>query len=541
MRKTAICIILVLTAICGYAQTAYDALLFSEANYEGTARTTAMGNAFTALGGDLGSVTINPAGSAVAGYSQITLTPALTISANTAQGVLPPVNNGSLPYFENKMRSMDTRFSMPNFGVNLDFDTHRTSGLKKVSVGFIMNKSAGWDADVYASGTNNSTTFMGAMAYEATVGGYKATDLASANAYDRMPWMPVIGYQSGMISTFGGYENQFVGASETILSNGDIRLGGPIQQSYGRQVQGGKYDYVFNIGANISDFIYLGANLGLSSLEYGYDEYFKESAIDPSDFRIEMDNGDSFEFHDMAYMYSYSATGTGCYGKFGVIITPCKGFRAGAAIQTPTISHITEEWYIDGETHYSDANYDAYANSPYGQGSYTLVSPFRANFGLAYTMGQFGILSADYEICDYGQMKYRTRGTDRGAFEQINKDIRERFGASHIVRVGAEIKPVSSISIRAGYGLATSSEKVNSWGEEMPVTLTQNISFGAGYSSRKSFFADIAVRRTILADEYYMPYSDYIYDDDGNIGTYSPELLISSRLWKVFLTFGWRF
>ena len=156
-------------------------------------------------------------------------------------------------------------------------------------------------------------------------------------------------------------------------------------------------------------------------------------------------------------------------------------------------------------------------------------------------MGQFGILSADYEICDYGQMKYRTRGTDRGAFEQINKDIRERFGASHIVRVGAEIKPVSSISIRAGYGLATSSEKVNSWGEEMPVTLTQNISFGAGYSSRKSFFADIAVRRTILADEYYMPYSDYIYDDDGNIGTYSPELLISSRLWKVFLTFGWRF
>ena len=127
MRKTAICIILALTAICGYAQTAYDALLFSEANYEGTARTTAMGNAFTALGGDLGSVTINPAGSAVAGYSQITLTPALTLSANTAQGVLPPVNNGSLPYFENKMRSMDTRFSIPNFGVNLNFDTHRRS------------------------------------------------------------------------------------------------------------------------------------------------------------------------------------------------------------------------------------------------------------------------------------------------------------------------------------------------------------------------------------------------------------------------------
>ncbi len=83
-----------LAYVCSYAQTAYDALLFSENNYEGTARSVAMGNAFTALGGDLGSVTINPAGSAVAGYSQITLTPSLTISASTAQGVSPQ-NNGS--------------------------------------------------------------------------------------------------------------------------------------------------------------------------------------------------------------------------------------------------------------------------------------------------------------------------------------------------------------------------------------------------------------------------------------------------------------
>ena len=99
MKKTVISIFLGLSAICGYAQTAYDALLFSENNYEGTARTMAMGNAFTALGGDLGSVGINPAGSAVAGYSQITLTPSLTFSASTTQGV-SPYSDGHLPYFE---------------------------------------------------------------------------------------------------------------------------------------------------------------------------------------------------------------------------------------------------------------------------------------------------------------------------------------------------------------------------------------------------------------------------------------------------------
>ena len=96
MRKTAITIIFSLAAAAAQAQTAYDALMFSENHYEGTARSVAMGNAFTALGGDLGAVTINPAASAVAGYSQLTITPSLTFTVNTARGV-SPYSDGSLP------------------------------------------------------------------------------------------------------------------------------------------------------------------------------------------------------------------------------------------------------------------------------------------------------------------------------------------------------------------------------------------------------------------------------------------------------------
>lgn len=542
MRKTALIITLAFAAVCSYAQTAYDALLFSENNYEGTARTVAMGNAFTALGGDLGSVTINPAGSAVAGYSQVTLTPALTISTSTTKGV-SPYTDGSLPYFEKEMRSSITRFSMPNLGVTMNFDTHRKSGLKNITIGFIMNKSAGWDEDVYAAGTNSSTSFMGEMAYDATVNGYFGNDLGASGAYDFMPWKPVTGYQSGMISTFGGYDDQFVGASEVIYDNGEVAVGGPLYQSYGRNVQGGKYDYVFNLGANISDFIYLGANLGISSLDYSYDEYFKESAVDPSDFEIVMANGDRMCFKDMNYRYWYSANGTGYYGKFGVIVTPGFGFRIGAAIQTPVINRITEEWQMTGETSYTDTDYNAYANSPYGRGSYTMVSPYRANFGLAYTLGQLGVISADYEMCDFGQMKYKTNGSDRDYFEDVNSDIRERFGMSHIIRVGAEVKPFSGIAIRAGYRTATSPELYDSWGEKIPVTSTQNVSFGLGYSSGKSFFADLAVRKTIYTDEYFMPYQDYMYDQNGNVleDAYAPEIINKRNLWKVLLTFGWRF
>ena len=46
-------------------QNAWDAMRYSQVNYQGTARSLALGNAVTALGGDFGSITLNPAASAV--------------------------------------------------------------------------------------------------------------------------------------------------------------------------------------------------------------------------------------------------------------------------------------------------------------------------------------------------------------------------------------------------------------------------------------------------------------------------------------------
>ena len=200
MRKTAITVLLMCAAIAGYAQSAYDGLLFSENNYEGTARSVAMGNAFTALGGDLGSVTINPAGSAVAGYSQFTISPGLTFSASTAQGV-SPYTDGTLPYFERKMRSSMTSFNVPNMGMTINWDTNRTYGVKNVTFGFVVNKSASFDQDVYANGMNSTTSFMGAMAFDATEQYMWADQLSLKDnpyAYDDCPWQYVVGYNSNI-------------------------------------------------------------------------------------------------------------------------------------------------------------------------------------------------------------------------------------------------------------------------------------------------------------------------------------------------------
>ena len=38
-----------------------------------------------------------------------------------------------------------------------------------------------------------------------------------------------------------------------------------------------------------------------------------------------------------------------------------------------------------------------------------------------------------------------------------------------------------------------------------------------------------------------MPYSDYIFNEDGSIAEPVPEILITRKDWKVLLTLGWRF
>ncbi len=571
MKKTALIILLTaMAAFTGFGQSAYDAWRFSQNEYEGTARSAAMGNAFTALGGDLGAITINPAGSAVAGYSQFTLTPSITISSATSEGVLPP-GGTELTYFDRQYRSSDVKFGIPNIGMTFHFDTGRKSGLKSITLGLVANTTKTWCENVFAEGTNYTTSFAGAAAFDVTenMAAYNAPgvlpaneprysyqDLISDSAYDYYsPWKDIVAYRGGITSSFDDAGETFIGATEVLLSNGRIQQGGPVMQTYGRSVSGNKSEYLFNIGANISDFVYIGFNLGFNTLTYNEATYFKEKAVDESDFENVFidDNGkeESTYFRNLIYKHSYSADGSGVFGKFGIIVTPGNGLRFGAAIQTPTSTSITERWRESAETNFSTSKFDCSAQSPYGEYSYTFNSPFRANFGIAYTLGRIGLISADYEVAAYGSMKYsidrrNMSDSDIDYFESINEDIRQAYGAAHQLRIGAEFKPVSTLAVRAGYNLMTSAQKKYYDAEidgyvDANTQNGHNLSLGLGYISKGSFFADLACRYIFATDEYYMPYSDYQYDDAGYLLNYSPEILIRNSNWKVMLTLGWRF
>ena len=526
--------IVLAAAASAAAQDMYDALRYSDYNYYGTARTIGMGNAVTALGGDLGSIGINPAGSAVNSYSQFTITPSLSMygikaTYNPAPGI--GGENESMMINTNR-----TRLKLPNFGLVLQWDDKKSDGLKRITLGIVGNATANYSTSVLGRCINAESSYMGEISQFLSDGGYTYNEMTSHSAYDSgIAWRDIVAARTGMVSTFGGSNNNWIGATEREFPDGSIGTAGLLEQQWDRVTSGYKYDLVMNVGLNFSDQLFLGFNLGGVALKYTSDTYMREYALNPDDFVIDFDDGTTC--FDNARLNSwYSAEGYGVYGKLGVIYVPIPEFRIGAAIQTPTITAIKENWENYGDITFTDRKYSRSELSPEGEYEYDLISPFRFNVGAAYNFGQ-GVLSADYEYANYSQMRFREKGNESDrAFRSVNSDIKNYMGPQHSFRIGAEFKPVPSVAVRAGYGLTTSAQYSNDRGVKKALDATrQYFSLGLGYSSEGSFFCDLALRGTFYPKEYVYPYDNYIAGID------SPEIELKQKLVDVVFTFGWRF
>lgn len=533
MKKIISIAVLALSAAQMFAQTPYEGLKFSQNDYLGSARTIAMGNAFTALGGDIGSLGINPAGSAVARYSQTSITMGASISTSDAMGTV--LQGDSYPYcFDQNIKNAKGEFAMPGVGFVMDFKTGLKRGLKNVSFGFVCNATGTYLDNTYASGDHNGTSFAGRVAQVAS--GYPTSAYYGNSAYDNYDALAVLGWQSGMISNVNG-TNDYVGATEQFTENPDgsreFFTAGALNQDWGRYVTGNKYDILINLGFNIGDIVFLGANLGMQSLSYSSDEYLKETPLDRNDFEIDYGEDGKTYFSGLKYQYYYDAKGSGIFGKFGIIITPGP-VRIGLAVQTPTLTSVSEIWGSAAETNFDNSKFNASASTPEFNQRYNLHSPARYNAGLAYTIGRIGVISADYELTNFGSIKYKPAPRNEySPFFDLNSDIKSSLGCAHAFRAGAEFKPISQLAIRAGYNLSTS-------GIKGIKTFDQAISGGLGYSSNGGFFCDAAVRCRLDKDEYIYPYDDYVTDSAGNLVP-SPEILNFHNLWTAVVTVGFRF
>lgn len=99
----------------------------------GTARSMALGGAFTSLGADLASMSINPAGLGMYRRNEIVLTPMMTFQSSETPGTMSYAKNGK------------NRFSMANFGAA--FNAYEGTGtLTSFTVGVGLNRIADFNS-----------------------------------------------------------------------------------------------------------------------------------------------------------------------------------------------------------------------------------------------------------------------------------------------------------------------------------------------------------------------------------------------------------
>ncbi len=133
------------------AQSLVDnSLLISRDMTNGTARFKAMGGVNTALGGDISSVSGNPAGLGFFGQSDVSL------SVNYLN------NNNKSNFFGQSTSQGQGKFGLENLGIVIHYPTHNDPdyGWQNFNVGLSIDKQNNFSDHLKYAGTNNQNSLV---------------------------------------------------------------------------------------------------------------------------------------------------------------------------------------------------------------------------------------------------------------------------------------------------------------------------------------------------------------------------------------------
>jgi hypothetical protein len=425
-------------------------------------------------------------------------------------------------YLNNRESDAKTGLGLSNFGyVNTIKLGSSPYGVKSISLGIAINKLNNYTSRSYTSGINSSSSWLGSLA-DGLSGIYK-NDLnieEQWNPFFDFPsasWREILAWNTNLIDPLPDSDYDYIGATENIRGENIVHAG-EIKQEFYRETTGSLKETLLNASINFNDVVFLGANIGIQSINFGDVQKYAESAINQSKF-------DS-KFQTFTHTYRQISEGTGVNMKFGIILLPFQGLRLGASISTPTWHLIKDEWEEEIKAKYSDG-YKSSVSSPVGQYSYRVTTPYVWNIGASYVIGKIGLISFDYEGADYSSIIMMTNNYDKFEFRKDNEIIRSDFRKAHTLRVGAEIKPATGIALRGGYTYYGNPEK--RLGYE-----TQVLSGGIGFSNKKGRFIDFGLQKQLQDSESFSLYNDY-----ANLKAPEGDMNISG--WKLLVTFGFKF
>ncbi|MBO4417932.1 MAG: hypothetical protein J5801_07465 [Bacteroidales bacterium] len=514
-------VLLSVSTLSAGAQGMEDALRYSQQFYVGSARTMAMGNAFTALGGDLGAVSINPASTALYNCCEFAITGGFQWDKNSASFATTEGN-----YFQKTGRTV---FTLPNISMVFSMPTGKETGLVAYTFGFGFNKISNFNTRVGFRGEDSDTSLLGNIA--ANLEGLDNSYLTDENAfYDGYANnQKILAYDTYLVNPYHDAHNSYIGATENEWASGGLGVDCILDKSYDRIQKGGIYDMAFNFGLNFSDKLYLGANINVNLVDFTDDLLYTEDGAAPGNY---FDSG----FKSMKYNYFQETSGAGVNLQLGAIWVPLNFLRLGASYTTPTIYNLTDRWSeymasgFDGTTSCKPAE----SESPVLSCDYRVKAPSRLSLGAAVVLGREGLISFDYERVNYGKTRMADNYSDfndsGNSYVDVNKDLSTFCGNTNIFRVGAEWNIFNDFTLRGGF----TSHVFNT-------PQYQFVSCGIGKRISEHSSLDLAFR-TRLKDTYDMlPYDDYCFNDAGVAQCLAPVATIENRAYDILLTYRVKF
>lgn len=540
------------------AQGAIDALRLTQPDLRGTARFMSMGGAFGALGGDLTTLSQNPAGIGVYRSHELGFT--LNLDAQNA-------SSESQGF---KTSTDQTKFYLNNIGGVLTIKLN-SDVAPNLNFGFTYNKTKSYNRSYKGNLGKLSNSMTNWMAGVSNANGVTEADVSGEyfNPYypddggPTAPWISTLAYQSWLINPIGDpnhptWEGQW-GSPRYDSSNQLVDPGTSGTAEYIVNESGSEDSFNIAFGGNFGNIVYWGMDFDITNLIFGRDTYYAEYL---DNAYVMSDQGIEPTTSDWSLRNHYNVSGTGFAYKLGLIIRPIQELRLGFAFHTPTYYSLNQEFYATTATQYNgEAVNDHDTNDGYpGSSSFRFRTPWKIIVSAAGVIGTKFIISADYEWAQYSKMHFSdVPGYDYywdyslidngNSFDDdgTNQNISRYFKNTSTFRVGAEYRVTPKFSVRVGYSNVSSPVKESAKrGDEVIWTSgtdgaytfpnsTNYITAGLGYRFG-GFYADLAYVYKHTSATYHA-----FTDDPSDASIPSPKAKLGLTQNQVVLSLGYKF
>ncbi|CAA0217259.1 OmpP1/FadL family transporter [Tenacibaculum maritimum] len=424
-------------------------ILFGTDNNYGTARFNAMSGAFGALGGDLSSTGINPAGGAVAKKSSLAITLGETKTIIDAS------------YYGNSTNTQNNFFNISQAGGILSFDTAYDTNWNRFALFFNYRIKNDFTSNFYTQGNSGYALFN-----------EHPEDIT--NQFDNAQEQKFSNNTNGNTSVFSvGFSaahlnKLYIGASlnfHNLNFSQKTRLNEVNKDDNGNTLNASNEQNVYIEGNGVSlnfGFIYKLHQNFRFGLSYETPTWYAE-VLEENDLRV---------FHPQNNRYD-----------------DWIGYTSISTTNSSNKNITTFDIYKEIDPDFIPER-DFNSLFP----PFRLRTPGKLTASSAFVFGKKGLISIDYTYKDY-----RNTRLYNGNFNIENQNFSNNFKASHAINIGTEWR-FDNMSLRGGYHFENSPYK-----NALDSDNLKGFSAGLGYN-----FGNTKIDLSYSNSKYTSPY--YIYD-----------------------------